>query len=343
LLYLSTRNHQETYTAARVLAQGRAPDGGLFVPYYTAPFPKEDMEELGKMEFNDIVARLLNIQFQTRLTGNDVRLCVGKSPVRLTQLSNRILAGECWHNLRGSYTHLVHSLIRHIFPEATEDNGSWAQVGVGACVIFGIFGELMGRGLVDYDRKADVSLVGGDFSMVMSCWYARCWGLPIGNIVCCCNENNALWSLFAHGSMRTDAVSIPTPLPEADVAVPVSLERLIHGCGGTEEASAYVEKLRLGATYYPEMDILEKLRSGIYVSVVSSRRTLDTIPNVYATHGYLLSPYSALAYAGLLDFKAKKGGGRTGVVLCDRSPLLEAETVASVLDMTVGELKAKFE
>lgn len=343
MLYLSTRNSQETYTAARVLTEGRAPDGGLFVPYYTAPLPMEELNQLADMKFNEAVARMLNIQFQTRLTEHDVRLCVGKSPVRLAQLSNRILVGECWHNLRGSFSRLVENLARHICPDAALTPGCWAEVGIGACVLFGIFGELMGRGLVSAERKADVSLVSGDFSMAMSCWYARAWGLPIENIVCCCNENNAVWNLFAHGAMRTDGISIPTDTPDADVSVPQSLERLIHGCGGVKETEQYVLKCRQGATYYPEEAFLQKLHCGLYVSVVSSRRMMDTIPNVYATHGYLLSPYSALAYAGMMDFRAKSGGGRLGLILADRSPLAEGETVARALDLTEEELKQKFE
>lgn len=343
MLYLSTRNSQETYTAARVLTESRAPDGGLFAPYYTAAFPKEDLERLGEMKFNETVARMLNIQFQTQLTEHDVRLCVGKSPVRIAQLNNRLLVGECWHNLQGSFSRLVENLARHVCPEAVLTPGCWAQVGIGACVIFGIFGELLGRGLVSFDKKADVSLVGGDFSMAMSCWYARAWGLPIENIVCCCNENNAVWNLFFHGAMRTDGISIPTDTPDADICVPMSLERLIHSCGGAEEALRFVEKCRHGATYYPEDTLLERLRRGIYVSVVSSPRMLDTIPNAYATHGYLLSPYSALAYAGMLDFRAKKGGSRMGLILADRSPLSESETVARALNLPEAELKLKFE
>ena len=123
----------------------------------------------------------------------------------------------------------------------------------------------------------------------------------------------------------------------------MSLERLIHSCGGAEEALRFVEKCRHGATYYPEDTLLERLRRGIYVSVVSSPRMLDTIPNAYATHGYLLSPYSALAYAGMLDFRAKKGGSRMGLILADRSPLSESETVARALNLPEAELKLKFE
>ncbi len=343
MLYLSTRNSQETYTAARVLTEARAPDGGLFVPFFTSAFPGEDLRSLSSMKFNEAVARMMNIQFQTRLTEHDVRLCVGKSPVRLAQLNNRLLVGECWHNLHSSYSRLVHNLSGLIGADTVHSAGSWTEVGIGICVLFGIFAELMGRGLVSFEKKADVSAVSGDFSMVMSCWYARAWGLPIENIVCCCNENNGVWNLFSNGALRTDGVSIPTATPDADICVPVSLERLIHGCGGVKETADYVEKCRLGATYYPEEPVLSRLQEGMYVSVVSSRRMLDTIPNAHATHGYLLSPYSALAYAGLMDFRAKRGGSRAAILLADRSPLAEPETVAAALGISEAELKEKFE
>ena len=342
MLYQSTRNSQETYTAARVLTQVRAPDGGLFAPYYLASFPEEDLQELARMKFNAIDARILNVQIQTQLTEHDVRLCVGKSPVRLAQLGSRLLVGECWHNLQGSFSRLVQNLAGIIAPDVTVASGSWTEVGIGASVLFGIFGELMGRGLVSLKKKADVSVVSGDFAMVMSCWYARAWGLPIENIICCCNENNAVWNLFSNGALRTDGVSIPTETPDADICIPLSLERLVHGCAGAEEVNRYVEKCRLGATYYPEDGVLSRIHKGMYVSVVSSRRMLETIPNAYATHGYLLSPYSGLAYAGLMDFQAKKGGSRLGLILADRSPMAESATVASALGIREEELKHKY-
>ncbi len=343
MLYLSTRNSQVSYTAARVLSETRAPDGGLFVPYYTAPFPKEELESLSCRKCNEVIARLLNIQFQTRLTEHDVRLCLGHSPVRIRGLNNRLLVGECWHNLDGTFSRLVENLARQLGPEAAAQKGSWTHTGVGIAVLFGIFAELMARGLASEEKKVDISVVSGDFSIVLACWYARTWGLPLGNIVCCCNENNGLWHLFAGGQLRTDGVSIPTQTPEADVCVPESLERLIFALGGQQETEKYVDCVHRGVSYYPEEGMLSKLRQGMYVSVVSSRRMVNTIPNAYTTHGYLLSPYSALAYAGLMDFRAKNGGARTGLVLAGYSPLSQCEAVAQALGISPEDLKREFE
>ncbi len=343
MLYLSTRDSNTTYTAARVLSEGRAPDGGLFVPYYTARFPQEELNSLGGRKFNDTVARLLNLQFQTRLTEHDVRLAVGRSPVRIRSLNNRLLVGECWHNLEGEFSCLVANLARQLGQDTAVKKGSWTEVGIGTAVLFGIFAELMGRGLASEEKKVDVSLVSADFSLVMSCWFARSWGLPIGDIVCCCNENNALWNLFANGQLRTDGISVPTLTPEADVCVPESLERLIFLLGGARESEKYVDCVRRGVSYYPEEGMLQKLRQGIYVSVVSSRRMVNTIPNAHATHGYLFSTYSALAYAGLMDYQSKNSGARTGLVLARHSPLSQCEAVAAALGITPEELKQQFE
>ena len=89
-------------------------------------------------------------------------------------------------------------------------------------------------------------MVSGDFSAPISAVYARQWGAPIGEILCCCNENNEIWNLLSHGQLRTDGVSIPTILPSADVVVPSELERLVYEAGGCEEVERYLDACRRG-------------------------------------------------------------------------------------------------
>lgn len=338
MLYISTRNPHETHTARKALLELRAPDGGFYVPFSLDTFPQEQLKQLSGQKFNDTVARMMNFLFQARMTEHDVRLAVGRSSVRLAALSNRILMGECWHNLDNCFSRLVKNLIGHFCPEASCGSGSWAEVGTGVCVLFGIFGELMGKDLASMEKKVDISLVCGDFSLAMSAWYARAWGLPIGNIVCCCNENNGVWNLFVHGQLRTDGVCIPTLTPGADICVPASLERLIYESGGEAEVQRYMERCRRGETYYPDDAILAKLRQGMYVSVVSTPRMMDIIPNAYTTHGYVLSPYSALAYGGLMDYRAVTGESRRGLIIAERSPLADRSTVARALGIEETEL-----
>ena len=177
--------------------------------------------------------------------------------------------------------------------------------------------------------------------MPISAWYARHWGLPIGNIICACNENNGLWDLHCHGQLRTDAVSIPTILPEADVVVPKYLERLIYEYGSVAETQRYLECCRKGSGYYPPDSILAKFQKEFYIRVVSSHRITTLIPSAYRTHGQLLSSATALAYAGMMDHRAKTGATGCAIVWSEESPVADAAAVSRILGIpatTINEL-----
>ena len=335
MLYVSTRNEIQTHVARKALTQVRADDGGFYVPVGRGT---ELAKGISGRRFGDNVASVLNYLFDTCLSEHDVRLAAGRNPVRIQALANRVLMGECWHNLEDNYSCLVRNLSGLICRDACAETGSWASVGVGIAVLFGIFGELMGKGLASEEKKVDISLVSGDFSLAMAAWYARSWGLPIGNIVCCCNENSAVWNLFTHGAFRTDGISFHTLTPEADICIPESLERLIFECGGSRAVEHYVERTRKGETYYPDDVLLSRLRSGMYVSVVNTPRMMDIIPNAYTTHNYVLSPYSALAYGGLLDYRAVTGESRRSLILAEKSPLVDRDTVANALSIDTDTL-----
>lgn len=335
MLYVSTRNPRESHTARKALMESRAGDGGFYVPVSG----NENLADgIAGRHFGDNAARMMNHLFQAGMTEHDVRLAAGRSPVRISALANRILMGELWHNLENDYACLVKNLARHVCLDASLQDGSWTTVGIGISILFGVFGDLMGKGLASAEKKIDISCVSGDFTLAMAAWYARAWGLPIGNIVCCCNENNAVWNLFTHGALRTDGISFSTLTPEADVCIPESLERLIYECGGTTEVERFVECVRKGETYYPSEPMLLKLRRGMYVSVVNTPRMMDIIPNAYTTHNYVLSPYSALAYGGLLDYRAVSGESRRSLILAEKSPVADKSTVCKALGIDVEML-----
>jgi threonine synthase len=341
VLYVTTRNDQEVYTAQRALREGRGPDGGFYVPFRDPVFSEEDICALKEKSFNRCVAEVLNVLFQTRLSSWDVDFAIGRYAVRLQMLGKRLIVSEGWHNLESDFSRIVNNLSALLQGEKSVETcpGGWVEIGIRIAVLFGIFGELMREGITDGNQKVDVSVVSGDFSAPMSAWYARKWGLPIGNIVCACNENSNLWDFICHGTLRCGDVALSTDTPHADVIVPEGLERLIHACAGTGETERYLDTVRKGETYYAEDLLLHRLRKGIYVTVSSGSRVRSTIPTVFATHSYVLSPYGALAYAGLQDYRARTGESRTALLLEERSPLLEEDTVSSALGITADALK----
>ena len=323
MLYTTTRNNIDTFTAHRVLTATRGPDGGHFIPYRIPVLSKEEVHALAEKGFNTNLAEAMNRLFGCGLSGYDVELALGRRSVRLQQLGQKIIMGQAWHNTAWCFDRMLRDLAQMaigVHDDVPAMDG-WVQIGIRVSVLFGIFGELIRKGLAGEDKKVDISVICGDFSAPMACWYARTMGLPIGNIICCCNENSSCWDFICHGQLRTDNVASHTMVSEADVAVPDGLERLIASFGGPEEALYFAQKVHSGQTYYAEDTLLERMRKGIYVTVSSEKRILETIPKVFSTHGYLLTPTDALAYVGLQDYRSRIAEMPTALIMTEKSPI----------------------
>lgn len=333
MLYKTTRNDQDAVTVQHVLTRNRGEDGGLYLPIHFPKFTEEEQNRLCTMSFNQRLAEILNLFFSTRLTGWDVDFSTGRYPVRLEEFPRRIYLAECWHNLDGQFIRLEQNLLQMVGSQA-DGSGSWVKIAVRMAVLAGILGEKseLGHGAVDF------VMVSGDFTVPISAWYLRKMGFPVGNIICCCNENNQLWELICHGQMRTDGVAVQTFIPEADIALPANLERLIYGCCGREEVVRYLESVSSGSVFTVSDSLLAEMRKEIYVSVVSSDRVETAIPNVYNSYRYLMTPASALAYSGLMDYRSKTGIIGPAVVLCDDSPACFVNAIAKAMNMTTEEL-----
>ena len=330
MLYVTTRNNRDAFTVNRALTEDRCPDGGMYLPFRAPQFGHTEIDSQAPESFAQCLADVLNRLFNAKLTPWDIEFCIGKSPVRLRSLRHRIIIAEFWHNPDWSFNSTVNKLTAMLCDQETAPT-DWVKIAVRTAMLFGIFGELKRSGI----EAADISLVSGDFLGPISAWYARQWGPPIDNIICCCNENNSLWELLCHGQIKTDALSIPTITPDADIIIPSDLERLIYECGGISEVNLYLSACRQGKAYCPEDSVLQRLRKGLYASVVSSHRLKTVIPSVWQTHGYLMSSYTALAYSGLLDYRAKTGATGYSLVLSEKCPLEDASVVASSLGVPV--------
>lgn len=305
------------------------------------PLSAEEIQALAGKSFNRCVAETLNRLFNTRLSGWDVDFCIGRYSVRLEKLNQRILMGECWHNLEWEFPRMIRALAALVRGDQKLETipGDWTCVGVRIAVLFGIFGELMRAEIASSGKPVDVVVTAGDFAAPMGAWYARFLGLPIGNIVSCCNDNGSIWDLFHHGQIRTDTVAIPTNTPQLDITLPSGLERLIYACGGVSEVHKYIEICRRGGNYCPDEVMLSRLSQGMHVSVISQRRMEATILNVYANNRYLLSPYAALQYAGLMDYRARTGESRYALILSERSPELDRNVVAKAIGIDPRKLE----
>lgn len=341
MLYVTTRNKNDAHTAHKTLTSDRASDGGLYVPFQMPSISREELLALKDKSFGQCVADILNLFFSARLDGWDVDFCIGRYPVKLVPMSHRIIVAETWHNPDWDFARMVRNLYSRICGNGDTQGvpSSWAWIAIRIATLFGLYGQLLRKGLADPDRTFDVAVTAGDFSTPMAVWYAREMGLPVGTIIASCNENSGLWDLLHYGQIRADAVAVATNTPRCDVAVPSDLERLLFACAGTDAVDAFVSAAREGGIYSLDEESLETLRKGLYAAVVSQKRMESVICNVYRTSAYLLDPYGSLAYGGLQDYRATVGEGKTTVLLTEQSPICSAATVSKAMGITVQELK----
>lgn len=308
MLYITTRSGREAFTPAWPLKSARASDGGMFLPF--GGFHPEEFAQAGE-DFAQVAAAVLGRFFRKELDPEQIEEAVGACPVRLSPLGHRILVAELWHNPAGEYRFLESRLLELLGAERKTRSG-WPGMAVRVAVLLFILGMLKDQGL----EQPDISGVSGDFGWIAAARYVRNRG--VRNIVCVCNENQSLWELVTHGQLRTDTVALSTGVPEADQAVPDQLERLVQECGGEREVAAFLEAKIRGGVYCPAPETLEKMGRGMEVSVVSSRRVEDIIRGVWRTNGYEMAPATALAYGGLLDYRAKTGMFGPAVVLAEK-------------------------
>lgn len=306
MLYVTTREKYDAFTPIRSLQTDHGPDGGRYFPYKMPSLTAQEVSALKEKSFGQTVADVLNLFFDCSLTSWDVEFVIGRYPVKVQPISQKILVAELWRNLEGSYEKLEKQLaerIRSGFSGQTRLT-SWLRIAIRIAMLTALTGELQRQGITD---PLDISVAEGDFTQVMALWYARQMGLPISNIICGCGDGSSAWELIHNGSLRD-----PAAMPE--------LERLVRGTLGVDEAQRYGKAAISGASFALLPNDLARLRSGLFAAVISAERKNAAVPNVKNTVGYRIDDTVAVAYSALLDYRAKTGESRAALLLAERDP-----------------------
>lgn len=337
MLYISTRDRTNSFTANRALQEDRAPDGGMFVPFQMPCFSDEQIRKFKDMSFGDAVATILNLFFGTAVGGWDLDFQVGRSPCKLVRMSHRMVIAQLWHNHGADYRHLEQSLYRKIGGKYAGDKDlpNWAGIAVRIAVLFGIYSDFLKQDIDAFD----IAVPTGEFSGLIAAWYARKLGLPVGMIICGCNDNGAVWDLIHRGEFNTSTAMIKTKAPELDVACPSAVERLIFDVLGRDETQRYVSICEKKGTFkIPDHDGI-RLGDHLFAAVVSGRRMESVISSMYRTNGYLADPYTAVAFGALQDYRARTGESKTTLIMADRSPAHYIKMISGILNCSADTLK----
>jgi threonine synthase len=122
------------------------------------------------------------------------------------------------------------------------------------------------------DGPFEVVVPTGNLGNAYSAWMAKLMGIPIEQIVIATNANKVLFELYESGEVIADKV-VATLAPAMDIQVPSNLERYLSD----HDPVAFSRDFRAGWA--------------------DDRTILETIARVYETHGVLIDPHTAAAWA----------------------------------------------
>lgn len=333
MLYKSTRNKLDSFTAHRALHEEIAADGGMYVPFRLVTVDSQQLLKWKNQPAGEVIAHILNGFFGLSLTAWDVECAIGRTPFRTVGMNRRMIVAECWRNLGGSWEHMVTALYTCIGGKVAKFHG-WTRIAIEIAMLFGVFTQME----VPADCTFDLCAAGGDFATVAAALYAKDMGLPVGKILCVCNENSSFWDLLQRGEYNTAAAVTKTTLPQLDIARPRYLEYLLHRAFGVEIVEQYLKVCEKGGVFYLEEESRLLFTNELLATVSSSNRVDSVISSLYRTNGYIADPVTAFTYGGLQDYRASSGISNHTLLLSKESPAGFADRAARIMGLTKDEL-----
>ena len=318
MLYLSTRNTTDCYTAFRALNEEKAPDGGIFVPFRLPSFTADELREIRSHSSCEAIAKVLNLFFGLRLSGWDVECVVGRCPLKPEFVNQRLLFAECWRNPDGSLQYLMTNLYRRMTgrADAACRPFGWAHIAIEIALLFGIYAAIEDLP----ENGMDAAITAGDFADISAFLFAKQMGLPVNVIVCTSNENSTAWDLLTKGEFHTDGALITTELPMLDIVRPDYMETFLYIRLGAEEVQRYLQVRERKGLYSVDEEQLPVLNENIFAAVVSANRVDSIASGMYRSNGYAIDPYTAVAYGGLQAYRAHTGMNRDTLLLAKYRP-----------------------
>lgn len=328
MLYLTTRSKADSYTDYRTLFEDKAPNCGFFIPYQVPKLDTKQISELKTKSFGETAAFVLNLFYAGRITAWDIDCCIGKMPVQIVSVNQRIFLAKLWRNPESSYRFLCRKIYTKLCAGEREKCTEWAYIAIRISVLFGVYFILLNNGI----KSFDICVNSKDFSDSMAVWYARYMGLPIGQIICSGSENGPIWDFFNKGELNTSELL-------SDSADHTGVERLIYATIGFEESKKFVDISNRKGIYRISAEQLKELNNGMHISVVGKDRSDSMLSAFEAANGILLDPFTAESYAGLQDYRSKTGESSPTVLLWDHSPVHFASAIQKATGFNKQEIE----
>lgn len=306
MLYLTTMNKVDSFTAHKVLHSAQAPGGGMFMPMQLPVLDDVALDKFERMSFGEATAAVMNLFFGTKLTGWDVDFAVGRQAVDMLSVGHRVSIVESWHNPAGSHAYFVQRLYNLMLGQKQNSDipNVWFETAVNISILFGVYGKYCRGDVYEFD----VSVEAGDLKLLLAVRYAQKMGLPIRKIILGCADGDGMWDFLSYGDYSS-----------SEKARNPYFEALLWLEFGYGEVASYHSALNQKSIYRLNLVHLDAFRNYLFATVVGSNRAKNVAENAAQTVGYSMQTGTARAFGALQDYRAKTGENKNTLLFAQNA------------------------
>ena len=195
------------------------------------------------------------------------------------------------------------------------------------------YADLVKMGRIHEGDKVDFVVPTGNFGNILSGFYAKRMGVPIGRLICASNENNVLTDFIKTGTYDRNRPFYQTASPSMDILISSNLERLLSLLSGSdEEVRGYMQKLSETGTYTVSDRVLRAVQAEFSCGFCTDAQGAQTIGKTFRESRYLLDTHTAVACTVLGAYRAETGDQTLTVVESTASPFKFTRSVMNAID-----------
>ena len=182
--------------------------------------------------------------------------------------------------------------------------------------------DLLGAGEIKLGQKVNFCVPTGNFGNILSCYYAKRMGLPVGKLICASNRNDVLTDFIRTGVYDRNRPFHNTISPSMDILVSSNLERLLFDLSEWDDqlVKKYMADLAAAGRYEVNAALRERIQSLFYAGSCGERETGTAIRSLHRDYGYLVDTHTAVAAKVLTGYRAETGDTAPSIFVSTASP-----------------------
>ena len=213
---------------------------------------------------------------------------------------------------------------------------NWGRVLPQIVYYISAYCDLLAQGAVTEGEPVNFCVPTGNFGNILSAFYAKEMGLPIGRLLCASNSNNVLTDFIATGKYDRNRPFYNTVSPSIDILISSNLERLLYLLSGGDDklVAGYMKELSDTGCYQVSEEMRKKIQSVFVGGFSSEAETEATIGKMMDEHKYLIDTHTAVAFHVLEQYRKETGDQTKTVVASTASPFKFCDAVLDALNVT---------